>query len=587
MPVVSRPQPPYYPTPTLVHPHPHVTPTPHKKKAKIGHRGNSAIPLSKASRTATPASGSRSLLEGNDHRPPTTTSADHSMGPEEEEDPHQHQQTPTIKYSRKNKSLGILAESFLNHFTAQRDEDGNDLCQEIMVDRLSTQLNVERRRIYDVVNILEALQVIVKIGKNTYHWMGRKHLPNQFALLQNDAIDAWPAYAAKVGFCPVSPPDRTPEGRGAETTTPPVIVTANWMDNNELSSKSLTRLSHLFLQVFLVSGVPLSLPQASDLIHGGRSSNDELLALGMKEGDAYPTDERRLQQIVARGLKTKIRRLYDIANVFLSVGLLRKCENRCLLTSDGKRPQYCLNYHLSIHEIRSLYKTLPKNMIESKTPFTDEQLLKLKRSGQTKVQYFGLSEQPCEINNDPTKKRDAESLSESSPPMTKSTQSVESLVQSDLDNHAAIQSRPPSTHPATTIQSDSPCYVKEAVTPLSHSSLTNELSNVGNIETTTCTLAVESPLNTSSSTTTLSPSSSSSLMNVSDDANMKMDDTGGHLGGIVVDDTEHDDNPVDSSPSNSSASIDINNMIMATASSSCSPSSTTSVLSPRRVSLEK
>ena len=69
--------------------------------------------------------------------------------------------TPTPKkaktdpsYSRKNKSLGVLAENFINTF--RHCPSGSD----IVVDKAAQALGVERRRIYDVVNILESIRIV-------------------------------------------------------------------------------------------------------------------------------------------------------------------------------------------------------------------------------------------------------------------------------------------------------------------------------------------------------------------------------------------------------------------------------------------
>lgn len=37
-------------------------------------------------------------------------------------------------------------------------------------------LKVERRRIYDIVNIMEVLGVVSRKGKNVYHWMGTENV---------------------------------------------------------------------------------------------------------------------------------------------------------------------------------------------------------------------------------------------------------------------------------------------------------------------------------------------------------------------------------------------------------------------------
>lgn len=69
------------------------------------------------------------------------------------------------KYSRKEKSLGQLSRRFLEIFGAMTD-------QEVSLDSVTQRLGVERRRIYDIINILESLGVVFRKGKNHYFWIG-------------------------------------------------------------------------------------------------------------------------------------------------------------------------------------------------------------------------------------------------------------------------------------------------------------------------------------------------------------------------------------------------------------------------------
>lgn len=43
---------------------------------------------------------------------------------------------------------------------------------ELSLDEAATRLNVERRRIYDIVNIFESLDMVLRKGKNKYVWLG-------------------------------------------------------------------------------------------------------------------------------------------------------------------------------------------------------------------------------------------------------------------------------------------------------------------------------------------------------------------------------------------------------------------------------
>ena len=44
------------------------------------------------------------------------------------------------------------------------------------LESMSKKLGTNRRRIYDIINVLEALEMIVKQSKNWYTWLGRENL---------------------------------------------------------------------------------------------------------------------------------------------------------------------------------------------------------------------------------------------------------------------------------------------------------------------------------------------------------------------------------------------------------------------------
>lgn len=68
-------------------------------------------------------------------------------------------------YSRKEKSLGQLSKNFLEIFGKLEEK-------EVSLDQVTSALGVERRRIYDIINILESIGAVYRIGKNHYYWFG-------------------------------------------------------------------------------------------------------------------------------------------------------------------------------------------------------------------------------------------------------------------------------------------------------------------------------------------------------------------------------------------------------------------------------
>jgi transcription factor E2F7/8 len=88
-----------------------------------------------------------------------------------------------LSYNRKEKSLEELSRRFIDNF-----EGRTGLVLEL--DKVTLQLRVERRRIYDIVNIYESLQVVRKAAKNNYVWRGLSQAVATIAHLRVAGPDA-------------------------------------------------------------------------------------------------------------------------------------------------------------------------------------------------------------------------------------------------------------------------------------------------------------------------------------------------------------------------------------------------------------
>ncbi|KAF4137347.1 E2F/DP family winged-helix DNA-binding domain [Phytophthora infestans] len=191
---------------------------------------------------------------------------------------------PFREYNRKDKSLGLLCENFLKLY---RD----DKILEICLDRAATELGVERRRIYDIVNILESIHLVSRKSKNLYNWHGLASLPTSICAMKQ-------RYAEMQKASPTG-------SSGADY--PPI-------KSDRRRGKSLSKLSQMFVQLFLGS---------EDCIIPLDQAAKQLIQMEDSE-----SEEDRL-------LKTKIRRLYDVANVLVSVGLIEKLQ-----LSNSRKPVF-------------------------------------------------------------------------------------------------------------------------------------------------------------------------------------------------------------------------------------------------------
>lgn len=86
------------------------------------------------------------------------------------EQPQQQQQR--LRVSRKEKSLRIYLCPF-----RQRVEMEAAQGKDIHLETVARSMCVEKRRIYDIVNVMEALEMMEKTNKSFYKWHGDTHLP--------------------------------------------------------------------------------------------------------------------------------------------------------------------------------------------------------------------------------------------------------------------------------------------------------------------------------------------------------------------------------------------------------------------------
>lgn len=103
-----------------------------------------------------------------------------------------------------------------------------------------------------------------------------------------------------------------------------------------IKEKSLGKLSQKFIQLFLIGKDVIELHEASDKIMGENN-----VAHG---SGASAADITKAQNKANKMMKTKIRRLYDIANVMTSIGLITKSSN---IHTVRNRPSFKWAFHMS------------------------------------------------------------------------------------------------------------------------------------------------------------------------------------------------------------------------------------------------
>ncbi|XP_022751903.1 E2F transcription factor-like E2FF [Durio zibethinus] len=197
-------------------------------------------------------------------------------------------------YCRKEKSLGLLCSNFL----ALYNHDG---VQTIGLDDAASKLGVERRRIYDVVNILESIGVVARKGKNQYSWKGFGEIPRVLEKLKEEAV--------KQNFC-FSGCNKSLRVSDENESGVSLNLKIDGQDNPSESSKHIDTKREKSLWLITQNFVKLFLCSEAEMI----TLDSAAVAL---LGDAHDST----------AMRTKVRRLYDIANVFASMNLIEKTHH--------------------------------------------------------------------------------------------------------------------------------------------------------------------------------------------------------------------------------------------------------------------
>uniref|UniRef100_A0A8C0FT99 Transcription factor E2F8 n=1 Tax=Bubo bubo TaxID=30461 RepID=A0A8C0FT99_BUBBB len=229
--------------------------------------------------------------------------------------------------SRKEKSLGLLCHKFLARYPDYSSTAENNY---ICLDEVAEELNVERRRIYDIVNVLESLHMVSRLAKNKYVWHGRHNLSKTLQALKKVGEDN--KYTQQIQMIKKREYEHEFDFDGERNEEMARSLGSN--EHSEMSfvelpgmefraasvnsrkDKSLRVMSQKFVMLFLVSTPQIvSLEVAAKILIG----------------------EDQLEDLDKSKFKTKIRRLYDIANVLSSLGLIEKVH---VAEERGRKPAF-------------------------------------------------------------------------------------------------------------------------------------------------------------------------------------------------------------------------------------------------------
>ncbi|XP_019370318.1 PREDICTED: transcription factor E2F7 [Gavialis gangeticus] len=222
--------------------------------------------------------------------------------------------------SRKQKSLGLLCQKFLARYPSYPLSTEKTT---ISLDEVASSLGVERRRIYDIVNVLESLHLVSRVAKNQYCWHGQHNLRQTLKSLQE--IGLLQKYEELMAYFQQKEQDleykfgERKKENVSDSQDRPLLdfseADCPSASANSRKDKSLRIMSQKFVMLFLVSKTKIV--------------TLDIAAKILIEESQDAADHSKF--------KTKVRRLYDIANVLTSLGLIKKVH---VTEERGRKPAF-------------------------------------------------------------------------------------------------------------------------------------------------------------------------------------------------------------------------------------------------------
>ncbi|XP_015113365.1 transcription factor E2F8 [Diachasma alloeum] len=213
---------------------------------------------------------------------------------------------------RKQKSLGLLCNKFLNMYPLNMEHGAP---KEISLDGTARALGTEKRRIYDIINVLESLEMAAKAGKNRYLWHGQSALIGTLTRLKSTAI----RIGMREQIQEIQRINKAYTGEQCDASPGISDLTMSFEETAEEESlgdcaikedKSLGAMCQKFVMLFLIS------------MKNGVINLD--IAAKVLIGDVDDQTPEITDNASRSRSKTKVRRLYDIANVLTAIGLIKK-----------------------------------------------------------------------------------------------------------------------------------------------------------------------------------------------------------------------------------------------------------------------